>query len=185
MPPPPPGPSQPRRHPDFAKDQQYPQYNQQRPAYPGELSSLKNVFFRESLMCNAPIVAGWPSTTSQYNSSSGNNRVQYPNQQNQPQAPQQQQPQQQPQQPPPPVASASSAASAVGAIASGQQWGSQQPNRTSSQPSLNTIGHTPPPWDHRYSNQPSPLYPPPGTHQVCLLFFIFLIQISYSIIFVI
>ncbi|XP_046823399.1 trithorax group protein osa isoform X2 [Vespa crabro] len=145
MPPPPPGPSQPRRHPDFAKDQQYPQYNQQRPAYP---------------------VAGWPSTTSQYNSSSGNNRVQYPNQQNQPQAPQQQQPQQQPQQPPPPVASASSAASAVGAITSGQQWGSQQPNRTSSQPSLNTIGgHTPPPWDHRYSNQPSPLYPPPGTHQ--------------------
>lgn len=36
MPPPPPGPSQPRRHPDFAKDQQYPQYNQQRPAYPGQ-----------------------------------------------------------------------------------------------------------------------------------------------------
>ncbi|XP_014604814.1 PREDICTED: trithorax group protein osa isoform X1 [Polistes canadensis] len=145
MPPPPPGPTQPRRHPDFAKDQQYSQYNQQRPAYP---------------------VAGWPSTTSQYNSSSGNNRVQYPSQQNQPQAPPQQPPQQPPPQPPPPVvASASSAVSAVGAIASGQQWASQQTNRTSSQPTLNTIGHTPPPWDHRYSNQPSPLYPPPGTHQ--------------------
>lgn len=36
MPPPPPGPNPPRRHPDFAKDQQYPQYNQQRPAYPGK-----------------------------------------------------------------------------------------------------------------------------------------------------
>lgn len=34
MPPPPPGPTQPRRHPDFAKDPQYPQYNQ-RPPYPG------------------------------------------------------------------------------------------------------------------------------------------------------
>lgn len=126
------------------------------------------------------VVAGWPSTTSQYNSSSGNNRVQYPNQQNQPQAPQQQQPQQQPQQPPPPVATASSAASAVGAIASGQQWASQQPNRTTSQPSLNTIGgHTPPPWDHRYSNQPSPLYPPPGTHQVCF-FFSFFFYLLYT-----
>ncbi|KAK2588796.1 hypothetical protein KPH14_001671 [Odynerus spinipes] len=142
MPPPPPGPTQPRRHPDFAKDQQYPQYNQQRPAYPG-----------------------WPSTTSQYNSSSGNNRVQYPNQQTQPQAPQPQPQQQPPQQPPPPVASAASAASAVGGITSAQQWGSQPPRTASSQPSLNTIGHTPPPWDHRYSNQPSPLYPPPGTHQ--------------------
>lgn len=57
MPPPPPGPSQPRRHPDFAKDQQYPQYNQQRPTYPGESSfTFKNVFFRGSLIAEMRIV---------------------------------------------------------------------------------------------------------------------------------
>ncbi|KAG7205211.1 hypothetical protein KM043_018297 [Ampulex compressa] len=139
MPPPPPGPTQPRRHPDFAKDQQYPQYNQQRPAYPG-----------------------WPNTTNQYNSSSGNNRVQYPSQQAQSQSSQQPQPQQPPS---PQVGSASSTASAVGAIATSPQWGSQQANRTTSQPTLNTIAHAPSPWEHRYTNQPSPLYPAPGNHQ--------------------
>ncbi|XP_011346428.1 trithorax group protein osa isoform X5 [Ooceraea biroi] len=144
MPPPPPGPSQPRRHPDFAKDQQYPQYNQQRPAYPG-----------------------WPNTTNQYNSSSGNNRVQYPSQQTQSPSQQQQQQQQQQPQPVPQVGSAAPPASvAVGGMTSSQQWvASQQPNRSSSQPPLNTIAHAPPPWDHRYTNQPSPLYPAPGTHQ--------------------
>lgn len=30
---------------------------------------------------------------------------------------------------------------------------------------MNAIAHAPPPWDHRYSNQPSPLYPAPGNHQ--------------------
>ncbi|XP_014485250.1 PREDICTED: trithorax group protein osa isoform X3 [Dinoponera quadriceps] len=141
MPPPPPGPSQPRRHPDFAKDQQYPQYNQQRPAYP----------------------AGWPNTTNQYNSNSGNNRVQYPSQQTQSPSPQQQQQQQQ--QASQVVAAAPSAA-AVGGMSSSQQWASQQSNRSSTQPSLNAIAHAPPPpWDHRYTNQPSPLYPTPGNHQ--------------------
>nr|XP_012154536.1 PREDICTED: trithorax group protein osa isoform X4 [Megachile rotundata] len=135
MPPPPPGPNPPRRHPDFAKDQQYPQYNQQRPAYPG-----------------------WPNTTNQYNSNSGNNRVQYPTQQPQSQTPQQQQ---QAQQPTPPSASSTSSS----ALASSQQWGSQQPNRATPQPTLNAIAHAPPPWDHRYANQPSPLYPAPGNHQ--------------------
>ncbi|KOX79051.1 Trithorax group protein osa [Melipona quadrifasciata] len=135
MPPPPPGPNPPRRHPDFAKDQQYPQYNQQRPTYPG-----------------------WPNTTNQYNSSSGNNRVQYPSQQPQSQS-QQQQPQPQPQTP----QSASSTPSP--GLPNSQQWGSQQPNRTTPQPTLNTIAHAPPPWDHRYTNQPSPLYPAPGNHQ--------------------
>lgn len=135
MPPPPPGPNPPRRHPDFAKDQQYPQYNQQRPAYPG-----------------------WPNTTNQYNSNSGNNRVQYPTQQPQSQTPQQQQ---QAQQPTPPSASSTSSS----ALANSQQWGSQQPNRATPQPTLNTIAHAPPPWDHRYANQPSPLYPAPGNHQ--------------------
>ncbi|KAK1124853.1 hypothetical protein K0M31_006207 [Melipona bicolor] len=135
MPPPPPGPNPPRRHPDFAKDQQYPQYNQQRPAYPG-----------------------WPNTTNQYNSSSGSNRVQYPSQQPQSQS-QQQQPQPQPQTP----QSASSTPSP--GLPNSQQWGSQQPNRTTPQPTLNTIAHAPPPWDHRYTNQPSPLYPAPGNHQ--------------------
>lgn len=135
MPPPPPGPNPPRRHPDFAKDQQYPQYNQQRPAYPG-----------------------WPNTTNQYNSTSGNNRVQYPSQQ--PQSQTQQQQQQSQQQTP---QSASSTPSS--GLANNQQWGSQQPNRTTPQPTLNAIAHAPPPWDHRYSNQPSPLYPAPGNHQ--------------------
>ncbi|XP_060815989.1 trithorax group protein osa isoform X5 [Bombus pascuorum] len=135
MPPPPPGPNPPRRHPDFAKDQQYPQYNQQRPAYPG-----------------------WPNTTNQYNSNSGNNRVQYPSQPPQPQV-QQQQPQPQQQTP----QSASSTPSSV--LPNSQQWGSQQPNRTTPQPTLNAIAHAPPPWDHRYTNQPSPLYPTPGNHQ--------------------
>ncbi|CAK9815065.1 Trithorax group protein osa [Anthophora plagiata] len=135
MPPPPPGPNPPRRHPDFAKDQQYPQYNQQRPAYPG-----------------------WPNTTNQYNSSSGNNRVQYPSQQ----------PQSQTQQPPPqPQQQTSQSASSTPSpgLSNSQQWGSQQPNRTTPQPTLNAIAHAPPPWDHRYSNQPSPLYPAPGNHQ--------------------
>ncbi|XP_058809957.1 trithorax group protein osa isoform X2 [Phymastichus coffea] len=64
MPPPPPSSQQPRRHPDFAKDQQYSPYNQQRPSY-----------------------AGWSSGSSQY--STGNNiRLQYSNQQSQ--SPQQQ-----------------------------------------------------------------------------------------------
>ncbi|XP_076168878.1 trithorax group protein osa isoform X8 [Ptiloglossa arizonensis] len=138
MPPPPPGPNPPRRHPDFAKDQQYPQYNQQRPTYPG-----------------------WPNTTNQYNSSSGNNRVQYPSQQPQSQTPQQQQ---QSQQQTPPVGPVSSTP-APGGIASSQQWVNQQPNRTTPQPTLNAIAHAPPPWDHRYTNQPSPLYPAPGNHQ--------------------
>ncbi|KAL6436356.1 hypothetical protein ACFW04_004708 [Cataglyphis niger] len=138
MPPPPPGPSQPRRHPDFAKDQQYPQYNQQRPAYPG-----------------------WPNTTNQYNSNSGNNRVQYPSQQTQ--SPSQQQQQQQQQQASQ-VGSPAPTATAVSSMTNSQQWASQQPNRPSSQSSLNTIAHAPPPWDHRYTNQPSPLYPTPGNH---------------------
>ncbi|KAF3428626.1 hypothetical protein E2986_01809 [Frieseomelitta varia] len=135
MPPPPPGPNPPRRHPDFAKDQQYPQYNQQRPAYPG-----------------------WPNTTNQYNSSSGNNRVQYPSQQPQSQS------QQQPPQPQPQTPQSASSTPSPG-LPSSQQWGSQQPNRTTPQPTLNTIAHAPPPWDHRYTNQPSPLYPAPGNHQ--------------------
>ncbi|XP_067210941.1 trithorax group protein osa isoform X5 [Linepithema humile] len=139
MPPPPPGPTQPRRHPDFAKDQQYPQYNQQRPAYPG-----------------------WPNTTNQYNSNSGNNRVQYPSQQTQ--SPSQPPPQPQPQQGAQ-VVTPAPAAPAVGAMTNSQQWGSQQPTRSPSQPSLNAIAHAPPPWDHRYTNQPSPLYPTPGSHQ--------------------
>ncbi|KAK9294047.1 hypothetical protein QLX08_011234 [Tetragonisca angustula] len=135
MPPPPPGPNPPRRHPDFAKDQQYPQYNQQRPAYPG-----------------------WPNTTNQYNSSSGNNRVQYPSQQPQSQS------QQQPPQPQPQTPQSASSTPSPG-LPNSQQWGSQQPNRTTPQPTLNTIAHAPPPWDHRYTNQPSPLYPAPGNHQ--------------------
>ncbi|KOC62269.1 Trithorax group protein osa [Habropoda laboriosa] len=135
MPPPPPGPNPPRRHPDFAKDQQYPQYNQQRPAYPG-----------------------WPNTTNQYNSSSGNSRVQYPSQQPQSQT------QQQPPQPQQQTSQSASSTPSPG-LANSQQWGSQQPNRTTPQPTLNTIAHAPPPWDHRYSNQPSPLYPAPGNHQ--------------------
>ncbi|XP_076222922.1 trithorax group protein osa isoform X8 [Nomia melanderi] len=138
MPPPPPGPNPPRRHPDFAKDQQYPQYNQQRPAYPG-----------------------WPNTTTQYNSNSGSSRVQYPSQQ--PQTQTQPQPQQS-QQPTPPVGPVAPTP-AAGGIASSQQWVNQQPSRTTPQPTLNAIAHAPPPWDHRYSNQPSPLYPAPGNHQ--------------------
>ncbi|XP_076648322.1 trithorax group protein osa isoform X5 [Halictus rubicundus] len=141
MPPPPPGPNPPRRHPDFAKDQQYPQYNQPRPTYPG-----------------------WPNTTNQYNNSSASSRVPYTSQQPQSQS---QPPQPPSQQPTPPVGPVSSTP-AAGAIASNQQWGSQQPNRTTPQPTLNAIAHAPPPWDHRYSNQPSPLYPAPGNHQTQL-----------------
>ncbi|XP_066588206.1 trithorax group protein osa [Prorops nasuta] len=139
MPPPPPGPTQPRRHPDFAKDQQYPQYNQQRPAYPG-----------------------WPNTTNQYNSTSASTRVQYPSQP--PQAPSQ------PPQPPPPpqVPPAAPTAPGIASMATSQQWGTQQPNRTPPQPTLNAIAHAPAPWDPRYTNQPSPLYPPPVTHQTQL-----------------
>ncbi|XP_015594992.1 trithorax group protein osa isoform X2 [Cephus cinctus] len=135
MPPPPPGPTQPRRHPDFAKDQQYPPYNQQRPTYPG-----------------------WTSTTNQYSSPTASNRVPYPSQQSQQQSQQQQQP--------PQVATAGSPSTGVGGITGGQQWSSQQPPRPSSQPNINAITHAPPPpWDHRYPNQPSPLYPPPSSHQ--------------------
>ncbi|KAK0164244.1 hypothetical protein PV328_002893 [Microctonus aethiopoides] len=140
MPPPPPGPTQPRRHPDFAKDQPYPQYNQQRPPYPG-----------------------WPGATNQYNTGSTNNRVPYPNQQPPPQS-------QQPPQPPPtqpPTVSVNTVSPVVGAMSnSTPQWGSQQPARPSSQPSINTIPHAPPPWDNRYSHPPSSLYQPPGSHQV-------------------
>ncbi|XP_033209829.1 trithorax group protein osa isoform X4 [Belonocnema kinseyi] len=137
MPPPPPGPQQPRRHPDFAKDQQYAQYNQQRPTYPG-----------------------WPGTTNQYNSGSPGARVQYPSQPPQP-------PSQQPQPPPPPqpqVASGAAPPAGVQGISSNQQWGSQQPARPSSQPSI-PISHPPTLWERHYSNQPSTLYPPPGSHQ--------------------
>lgn len=112
------------------------------------------------------MITGWPNTTNQYNSSSGNNRVQYPSQQPQSQTPQQQQ---QSQQQTPPVGPVSSTP-APGGIASSQQWVNQQPNRTTPQPTLNAIAHAPPPWDHRYTNQPSPLYPAPGNHQVLYLF---------------
>ncbi|XP_051157885.1 trithorax group protein osa isoform X4 [Leptopilina boulardi] len=136
MPPPPPGPQQPRRHPDFAKDQQYPQYNQQRPAYPG-----------------------WPGATNQYNSGSAGARVQYPSQQPQPQS-------QQPQPPPPqpPVASGAPAPSGVAGIPSSQQWVGQQSTRPTAQPSI-PISHPPTLWERHYSSQPSTLYPPPGSHQ--------------------
>jgi len=108
---------------------------------------------------------GWPNTTNQYNSNSGNNRVQYPSQQTQ--SPSQQQQQQQQQQASQ-VGSTAPAPTAVSAMTSSQQWASQQPNRSSTQPSLNAIAHAPPPpWDHRYTNQPSPLYPTPGNHPVC------------------
>jgi len=90
--------------------------------------------------------------------------VQYPSQQTQ--SPSQQQQQQQQQQQGPQVGSAAPTASAVAGMTTNQQWASQQSNRSSSQPSLNAITHAPPPWDHRYTNQPSPLYPTPGTHQV-------------------
>lgn len=111
------------------------------------------------------LATGWPNTTNQYNSNSGNNRVQYPSQQ----APS---PSQQPPQQPPQVAgsqvvtAAPTAPAVVGGMASTQQWANQQSNRSPAQPSLNAIAHPPPPWDHRYTNQPSPLYPTPGNHQV-------------------
>ncbi|XP_008551461.1 trithorax group protein osa isoform X4 [Microplitis demolitor] len=140
MPPPPPGPTQPRRHPDFAKDQQYPQYNQPRPPYPG-----------------------WPGATNQYNPGSTNNRVPYPNQQPPPQSPQQPQP---PPTQPPTVSANTVSPVVVGNITNNTpQWASQQPARPSSQPSINAIPHAPPPWDNRYSHQPSSLYPSPGSHQ--------------------
>ncbi|XP_015120295.1 trithorax group protein osa isoform X2 [Diachasma alloeum] len=170
MPPPPPGPTQPRRHPDFTKDQQYPQYNQQRPPYPG-----------------------WPSGGNQYNQVTGsaNNRVPYPNQQppppptqQQPHPPHQHQqhpshPPHQPHQPHPPqqppsqaqsVSANSPSGSGVAMSSSNQPWpnlSNQPPARPSSQPSINPLPHAPPPpWDNRYSHQPSTLYPPPGSHQV-------------------
>lgn len=44
MPPPSSGPQQPRRHPDFIKEQQYSSYNQQRPGYTG-ISNLQYNYF--------------------------------------------------------------------------------------------------------------------------------------------
>lgn len=55
----------------------------------------------------------------------------------------------------------------VQGISSNQQWGSQQPARPSSQPSI-PISHPPTLWERHYSNQPSTLYPPPGSHQVLI-----------------
>jgi len=107
------------------------------------------------------LAAGWPNTTNQYNSNSGNNRVQYPSQ---PAQPPSQQPQPQPPQQGTQVVTAAPTAPAVN-MASNQQWASQPSNRSPSQPSINAIAHPPPPWDHRYTNQPSPLYPTPGNHQ--------------------
>ncbi|XP_046477122.1 trithorax group protein osa isoform X2 [Neodiprion pinetum] len=131
MPPPPPGPTQPRRHPDFAKDQQYPPYNPPRPAYPG-----------------------WPVNSNQFSSGNSNNRVQYSAQAAQP-----------PQPPQPQGTSGTSASSSVGGISS-PQWGNQQTPRPATQLTGNTVAqHPPPSWDPRYPNQPSPLYPPPSTHQ--------------------
>ncbi|XP_031785945.1 trithorax group protein osa isoform X3 [Nasonia vitripennis] len=67
MPPPPSGPQQPRRHPDFIKEQQYSSYNQQRPGY-----------------------TGWQSGNNQY---SGNTaRIQYTTQSQSASQPQHQQP---------------------------------------------------------------------------------------------
>ena len=109
-------------------------------------------------------VAGWPNTTNQYNSNSGNNRVQYPSQPAQSPS-QQPQPQPQPPQQGTQVVTAAPTAPAVN-MASNQQWASQSSNRPSCQPPINAIAHPPPPWDHRYTNQPSPLYPTPGNHQV-------------------
>lgn len=77
MPPPPPGAQQPRRHPDFVKEQQYPSYGAQRPVYPG-----------------------WPAGSNQY--SGGSVRMPYPNQQMQP-SPQHQPLQQNQATPTPPV----------------------------------------------------------------------------------
>lgn len=111
------------------------------------------------------LAAGWPNTTNQYNSNSGNNRVQYPSQ---PAQSPSQQPQPQPPQQGTQVVTAAPTPPVVN-MASSQQWASQPSNRSSSQPSLNAIAHPPPPWDHRYTNQPSPLYPTPGNHQVRLI----------------
>lgn len=123
-----------------------------------KLSTNKNIK-KDSL------IIGWPNTTNQYNSTSGNNRVQYPSQQPQSQTQQQQQQSQQ-------QTSQSASSTPSSGLANNQQWGSQQPNRTTPQPTLNAIAHAPPPWDHRYSNQPSPLYSAPGNHQVIYSIFI-------------
>ena len=129
------------------------------------LNHFSGLFPRYESRCQNEIFrcSGWPGTTNQYNSGSTNNRVQgYPS----PQAPPQSQ---QPQPPPPPqpqAAPSPSASPTVAGMTNSQQWGTPQPARPSSQPSINALPHAPPPWDHRYQNQPSSLYPPPGSHQV-------------------
>ena len=77
---------------------------------------------------------------------------------------QQSQTQQHQQSPQNQAATAIPVTSAIG-ITSSQQWNNQQNTRSAGQNNLNSLVHTPSPWDHRY-NQSSTLYSSPTTHQV-------------------